>query len=56
MRCSPLHDFCHKGLYSHMPGACGLLRGVAGRVGENKVCRPSSFSNGLQQHENQTVG
>ena len=56
MRCSPLHDFCHKGLHSHMPGACGLHRGMAGRSGENKVCRLGSFSNGLQQHENQTVG
>ena len=39
------HDFPHGGHY-HMPWACGLHQGVAGREGENKVCRPSSFING----------
>ena len=44
MKCSPLHDFRHEGLHSHMPWACGLHRAVAGRAGENKVCRLGSFS------------
>ena len=57
MRCSPPHDFHHGGLHSHMQGACELHRGVAGRAGENKVCKLGSFSNGYSriQQENQTV-
>ena len=46
MRCSPPLDFRHGGLYSPMPGACGLHLSVAGRAGENKVYRFGSFSNG----------
>ena len=36
-RCSPSHDFRHGGLHSHMPGACGLHRGVAGRAVQEKT-------------------
>ena len=46
MRCCPPHDFRHGGLHSHMAGACGLHRGVAGRAGENKVGQLGCFSIG----------
>ena len=38
LRCSPSHDFLHWGLHSHMPGACVLHHGMAGRAVENEVC------------------